>query len=152
MPCLIKPDMHHTCLCIMTCLYLCVYYVVCLLSGVLLGNPVTSCLWGSARLCPFVFFMDSFFFLAGSQARWPWYVSNISIIFVCSMLYYLLFWTLLGIIIHFYIIFGTNLLTGGPAQDCCFLPVLGFRRKGKSNGGRLTWNFTELIFGRKEAQ
>ena len=31
-------------------------------------------LWGSVRLRPFVFFMDSFFFLAGSQARWsyPW--------------------------------------------------------------------------------
>src|SRR3954468_3052525 len=36
------------------------------------------------------------------------------------MLYYLLFWTILGFIIHFYIIFGTNLLTGGPAQICCF--------------------------------
>ena len=36
------------------------------------------------------------------------------------MLYYLLFWTILGFIFHFYIIFGTNLLTGGPAQNCCF--------------------------------
>src|SRR3954462_15335714 len=36
------------------------------------------------------------------------------------MLYYLLFWTTLGFIFHFYIIFGTNLLTGGPAQNCCF--------------------------------
>ena len=36
------------------------------------------------------------------------------------MLYYLLFWTLLGFIIHFYIIFGTNLLTGGPTQNCYF--------------------------------
>ena len=45
------------------------------------------------------------------------------------MLYYLQFWTLLGFIIHFYIIFGTNLLTRGPTQNCCFLPVLGFRRK-----------------------
>ena len=26
----------------------------------------------------------------------------------------------MGFIIHFYIIFGTNLLTGGPAQNCCF--------------------------------
>ena len=32
------------------------------------------------------------------------------------MLYYLLFWTILGFIFHFYIIFGTNLLTRGPAQ------------------------------------
>ena len=29
-------------------------------------------LWGFVRLHPFVFFMDSFFFLAGSQARWPY--------------------------------------------------------------------------------
>ena len=36
------------------------------------------------------------------------------------MLYYLLFWTILGFIIHFYIIFWTNLLTGGPAQICYF--------------------------------
>ena len=45
------------------------------------------------------------------------------------MLYYLLFWTLLGFIIHCYIIFGTNLLTGGPTQNCCFLPISEFRRK-----------------------
>ena len=29
-------------------------------------------LWGFVRLRPFVFFMDSFFFLAGFQARWPY--------------------------------------------------------------------------------
>ena len=29
-------------------------------------------LWGFVRLRPFVFFMDTFFFLAGSQARWPY--------------------------------------------------------------------------------
>ena len=29
-------------------------------------------LWGFVRLRSFVFFMDSFFFLAGSQARWPY--------------------------------------------------------------------------------
>ena len=33
---------------------------------------ITSRLWGFVRLRPFVFFMDSFFFLAGSQARWPY--------------------------------------------------------------------------------
>ena len=62
------------------------------------------------------------------------------------MLYYLLFWKLLGFIIHFYIIFGTNLLTGGPAQNCCFLPVLGFRRKGISNGVQTEWNLRERDF------
>ena len=62
------------------------------------------------------------------------------------MLYYLLFWTLLGFIIHFYIIFGTNLLTGGPAQNCCFLPILGFRRKRISNGVQTEWNLRERDF------
>ena len=46
------------------------------------------------------------------------------------MLYYLLFWTLLGFIIHFYIIFGTNLLTQGPVQIAVFLPTSVFRSTG----------------------
>ena len=37
MPCLIKPDMHHTCLCIMPWLCLCVYHVVCFFSVLLLS-------------------------------------------------------------------------------------------------------------------
>ena len=57
-----------------------------------------------------------------------------SIIFDCSMLYYILFWTLMGFIIHFYIIFGTNLLTESPVQIVVFLPISVFRRKGISNG------------------
>ena len=71
---------------------------------------------------------------AGIKLGDAWYVSNVSIIFDCSMLYYLLFWTILGFIFHFYIIFGTNLLTGGPTQNCCFLPISVFRRNGISNG------------------
>ena len=74
MPCFIKPDMHHTWLCIIPC-----SCVVCLLCCVLLSSvcffgvvPVTSRLWGPVHLRFFVFFMDSFFFLAGSQARWPY--------------------------------------------------------------------------------
>ena len=42
-----------------------------------------------------------------------------------------LFWTILGFIFHFYIIFGTNLLTGGPAQNCCFFDY--FRVSQKRN-------------------
>ena len=83
---------------------------------------------------------------AGIKLGDAWYVSNTSIIFDCSMLYYLLFWTLLGFIIHFYIILGTNLLTGGPAQNCCFLPVLGFWRKGISNGVQTEWKLRERDF------
>src|SRR4051812_49411197 len=41
---------------------------------------------------------------------------------------------IMGFIIHFYIIFGTNLLTGGPAQICCFMPISVFRGKGISDG------------------
>ena len=87
---------------------------------------------------------------AGIKLGDAWYVSNVSIIFDCSMLYYLLFWTLLGFIIHFYIIFGTNVLTGGPVQNCWFLPVLGFRRKGISNGAQPEWTLRERDFPNKQ--
>ena len=73
------------------------------------------------------------------------YVSNVSIIFDCSMLYYLLFWAILGFIIHFYIIFGTNLLTGGLAQNCCFMPISVFRGKGISDGVKMERNQLEKL-------
>ena len=38
---------------------------------------------------------------------------------------------LMGLFIHFYIIFGTNLLTQGQVQIAVFLPISVFRRKGK---------------------
>ena len=81
-----------------------------------------------------------------------WYVSNVSIIFDCSMLYYILFWTLLGFIIHFYIIFGTNLLTGGPAQNCYFCLFQCFTEKeyqmeSKRNKTFGTW-FSEQTWSR----
>jgi hypothetical protein len=62
------------------------------------------------------------------------------------MLYYLLFWTILGFIFHFYIIFGTNLLTGGLAQNCCFLPILVFRRNRISNRVQTELNLRECDF------
>ena len=62
------------------------------------------------------------------------------------MLYYLLFWAILGFIIHFYIIFGTNLLIGGPTQNCCFLPISVFRRKGISNRVETKRNQLEKLF------
>ena len=52
----------------------------------------------------------------------------------------------MGFIIHFYIIFGTNLLTGGPAQNCCFLPISEFRRKRISNGVQTELNLRERDF------
>ena len=62
------------------------------------------------------------------------------------MLYYLLFWNILGFIFHFYIIFGTNLLTRGPAQNCCFLPISVFQRNGISNGVQTESNLRERDF------
>ena len=62
------------------------------------------------------------------------------------MLLYLLFWTILGFIFHFYIIFGTNLLTGGPAQNCCFLPISVFRRNGISTESKRNETFGNVIF------
>ena len=63
------------------------------------------------------------------------------------MLLYYLFWKLMGFILHFYIIFGTNLLTGGPAQIAVFLPISVCHRKGISNGVKGNETFGSLIFG-----
>ena len=52
----------------------------------------------------------------------------------------------MGFIKHFYIIFGTTLLTGGPAQIVVFLPISVFRRKGISNGVQTEWNLRESYF------
>ena len=75
-----------------------------------------------------------------------WYVSNASNIFDCSMLLYYLFWMFMGFTLHFYIIFGTNLLTGGPAQICCFMPISVFRGKGISDGVKTERNQLEKLF------
>ena len=52
----------------------------------------------------------------------------------------------MGFVIQFYIIFGTNLLTGGPTQNCCFLLISEFRRKRISNGVQTEWNLRERDF------
>ena len=55
----------------------------------------------------------------------------------------------MGFTMHFYIIFGTNLLTGGPVQIPVFLPISVFRRKGISNGIQTEWNHRESYFWNK---
>ena len=57
------------------------------------------------------------------------YVSNVSIIFDCSMLLYYPFWMFMGFILHFYIIFGTNLLTQSPVPVSVFSLFLSFTEK-----------------------
>ena len=62
------------------------------------------------------------------------------------MLLYYPFWMFMGFILHIYIIFGTNLLTGGPARIAVFLPISVFRRKGISNGVQTECNLPERYF------
>ena len=53
---------------------------------------------------------------------------------------------LMGFILHFYIILGTNLLTQGLVQIAVFLPISVLRRKGISNGIQTEWNLWERDF------
>ena len=45
------------------------------------------------------------------------------------MLLYYPFWMFMGFILHIYIIFGTNLLTGGPARIAVFCLFQYFEEK-----------------------
>ena len=89
LPCLTTFNlvMHHIWLCIMPCLCLCVYHVVCFFPVVLLLDSsgfvaivrIRSTMW-------FVFFMDSFFFRVGFQARWSWpWISLLSLLASCLL-------------------------------------------------------------------
>ena len=62
------------------------------------------------------------------------------------MLYYLLFWNILGFIFHFYITFGTNLLTGGPAQNCCFCLFQCFEETEYQTESKRNETFGNVIF------
>ena len=84
---------------------------------------------------------------AGIKLGDAWYVSNVSIIFDCSMLLYLLFWTISGFIFHFYITFGTNLLTRGPAQNCYFLPISVFEETEYQTESKRKETFGSVTFG-----
>ena len=64
------------------------------------------------------------------------------------MLYYLLFWTILSFIFHFYIIFVTNLLTGSPAQNCCFFCLFQYFEETKyQTESKRNETFGNVIFG-----
>ena len=57
------------------------------------------------------------------------YISNVSIIFDCSMLLYYPFWMFMGFVLHIYIIFGTNLLTEGPAHIAVFFAYFSISKQ-----------------------
>ena len=52
----------------------------------------------------------------------------------------------MGFIIHFYIIFGTNLLTGGPAQIAIFCPFQCFAEKEYQMESKRNETFGNVIF------
>ena len=62
------------------------------------------------------------------------------------MLLYLLFWTILGFIFHFYIILGTNLLTEGPTQNCCFCLFQCFEETEYQTESKRNETFGIMIF------
>ena len=69
------------------------------------------------------------------------------------MLYYLLFWTILGFIFHFYIIFGTNLLTQGPVQIVVFFCLFQcFAEKEYQTESKRNETFGRVIFGTEAIQ
>ena len=86
---------------------------------------------------------------AGIKLGDAWYVSNVSIIFDCSMLLYYPFWMFMGFILHIYIIFGTNLLNGGPTHIAVFLLFQCFAEKEYQTESKRNETFGKVIFGKK---
>ena len=68
------------------------------------------------------------------------------------MLLYYPFWMLMGFIFHFYIIFGTNLLTGGPAQNCCFCLFQCFEETEYQTESKQNETFGSDLFGTNAIQ
>ena len=65
------------------------------------------------------------------------------------MLLYYLFWMFMGFILYIIIIFGTNLLTGGPARIAVFFCCLFQYFEEKEYQTESKWNetFGSVIFG-----
>ena len=63
------------------------------------------------------------------------------------MLLYYSFWIFMGFILHIYIIFRTNLLTGGPTRIVVFFAYFSVSKKSKIlNGVQTEWNLRERDF------
>ena len=58
----------------------------------------------------------------------------------------------MGFIIHFYIIFGTNLLTGGPSHIAVFLPISVFEEKEYQTESKQNETFRRVMFGTEAIQ
>ena len=84
---------------------------------------------------------------AGIKLGDAWYVSNVFIIFDCSMLLYYPFWMFMAFTLHFCIIFGTNLLTGSPARIAVFFCLFQyFEEKEYQTESKRNETFGSMIF------
>ena len=63
------------------------------------------------------------------------------------MLLYCLIWMLMGFTLHFYIIFGTNLLTQGPVQIVIFCLFQCFTEKEYQTESKRNETSGRVIFG-----
>ena len=63
------------------------------------------------------------------------------------MLLYYPFWMFMGFISHIYIIFGTNLLIGGPAHIVVFCLFQYFEEKEYQTESKQNETFGSVIFG-----
>ena len=68
------------------------------------------------------------------------------------MLLYYPFWMVMGFTIHFYIIFGTNLLTGGPARIAVFCLFQCFEEKEYQTESKWNETFGSELFGTNAIQ
>ena len=69
------------------------------------------------------------------------------------MLLYYLFWMFMGFTLHFYIIFGTNLLTGGPARIAVFFCLFQcFKEKEYQTDSKRNETFESDLFGTNAIQ
>ena len=117
-------------------------------------DELDSVLWGLQTTPNRTTGYTPFFMVYSAEAVLPCdiihdssYVTNVSIIFYCSMLLYYLFWMLLGFILHFYIIFGTNLLTQGPVQIAVFFLFQYFAEKEYQTESKRNETFGSVIVG-----
>ena len=68
------------------------------------------------------------------------------------MLLYYLFWMFMGFALHIYIIFGTNLLTGGPARIVVFCLFQCFEGKEYQTESKRDVTFGSDLFGTNAIQ
>ena len=68
------------------------------------------------------------------------------------MLLYYPFWMFMGFILHIYIIFGTNLLTGGPTHIAVFCLFQYFEEKEYQMESKRNETFGNVIFSTNKTQ